>query len=83
MEDEIVLDEPSEEFESNFPSCKILPLSRLTVNMTGVANGDIAFLSVNSVVRGRQRDVRTYARTSRYTPTCVHTCIQIYIHTDR
>lgn len=51
FEDELVLDENSRLIEEKYPNCKVLPLSKLTVNETGVENGYIKSFSVQIMVR--------------------------------
>ncbi|CAM9509105.1 unnamed protein product [Ectocarpus fasciculatus] len=43
MEDELEADEASLAIEEAYPHCKVLPTSKLTVNQTGVDNGDINY----------------------------------------
>lgn len=40
-------------FRTEFPSCAVMPLSQLTVNETGVDNGDITHFSASVFVRER------------------------------
>lgn len=51
LEDELELDEKGRLIEEEFSACKVLPLSKLTVNETGVNNGDIMYFSVDVLVR--------------------------------
>lgn len=38
-------------FEEAYPSCRVLPSSKLTVNQTGIDNGDIRYFSLSFFVR--------------------------------
>lgn len=58
MEDEdelnaLATDERSMEIEANYPGCRVFPLSKLTVNETGVENGDINFFDIQMYVSSR------------------------------
>lgn len=41
--------------EEDHPNCIVVPLSRLTVNDTGIENGDFSSFSVSLFVRRRRR----------------------------
>lgn len=51
LEEEIELDETSQVAEEKYCGCWVLPLSTLTVNETGIDNGDIDSFSVRILVR--------------------------------
>ena len=44
-----------EKFTKAFPHCAVMPLSKLTVNETGVNNGDITSFMASFYVRARRR----------------------------
>lgn len=53
MEEEIEEDENAKNIEAAFPECKVLSLSKLTPNETGIANGDINYFDVSLLVSMR------------------------------
>lgn len=50
MEDELLADDASQDIESMFP-CQVLPLSKLTVNESGVEDGYHSYFFVSALVR--------------------------------
>lgn len=58
------VDDASLEIEEAFPSCKVLPASKLQLNQTGIENGDVTYLTASFSVGGGRGEARWRASGS-------------------
>lgn len=51
-----VADNASLEIEAEYPNCRVLPSSKLTVNKTSIDSGEVSSLSATFLVSGRKQE---------------------------